>query len=73
MRSDQSTLSVRVGHFHVQLTGVYMYNFTLDEKKNAPFLMVQHRFGGCGMRDAGSGAKSRRNVGSENYRGWDTG
>ena len=26
-----------------------MYSFTIDEKKNAPFLMVQHRFGG--MRD----------------------
>ena len=33
MRIDQSSLSVRVGHFHVQLTGVYMYNFTIDEKK----------------------------------------
>ena len=65
MRIDQSSLSVRVGHFHVQLTGVYMYNFTIDEKKKTR--MVQHRFGG--MRDAGSGAKSRRNVGFENYRG----
>ena len=71
MRSDQSSLSVRVGHFHVQLTGVYMYNFTIGEKKNAPFLTVQHRFGG--MRDAGWGAKSRRNVVYEKYRGRDTG
>ena len=72
MRSDQSSLSIRVGHFHEQLTGVYMYSFTIDEKKkNAPFLMVHHKFGG--MRDAGSGAKSRRNIGFENYRGWDTG
>ena len=30
MRSDQSSLSFRVGHCHVQLTGVDMYNFTTD-------------------------------------------
>ena len=42
MRSDQSSLGVRVG--------VYMYNFTIiHEKKNAPVLTVQHGFGG--MRD----------------------
>ena len=33
MNSDQGSLSVRVGHFHVQLTGVDMFNFTIDEKK----------------------------------------
>ena len=33
MPSDQSSLSFRVGHFHVQLTGVDMYNFTTDGKK----------------------------------------
>ena len=51
MHSDQSSLSVRVGHFHVQLTGVYMNSFTIDEKekKNAPFLRVQQRLSGCRM------------------------
>ena len=70
MRSDQSSLRVRAGHFHVQLTGVYMYNFT-KEKENAPLLRVQHRFGG--MRDVGWSAKSGRNVGLEKYRGRGTG
>ena len=32
--SDQSSFSFRVGHWHVQLTGVVMYNFTTDGKKN---------------------------------------
>ena len=31
--SDQSSFSFRVGHWHVQLTGVVMYNFTTDGKK----------------------------------------
>ena len=33
MRSDQSSLSFQVGHCHVQLTGVDMYNFTVDDPK----------------------------------------
>ena len=33
MRSDQSSLSFRVGHCHLQLTGVDMYNFTTDGEK----------------------------------------
>ena len=32
MRTDLSSLSFRVGHCHVQLTGIDMYNFTTDEK-----------------------------------------
>ena len=45
MHSDKSSLSVRVGHCHVQLTGIYMYNFTIDGEKRALFGTTDFHYG----------------------------
>ena len=42
MRSDQSSLSFRVGHYHVQLTAVDMHNFTIDGKKDLSLFNGMH-------------------------------